>query len=178
MWNKLSVKQKKILLFGCIFLIAYVAYVFSFAHTFAAIKLNKQLEKQENATKNFDGTLPQMVSKNMYYLAALKSYTIKTEDHESRLWQSISGIAVAQAVNISFNPMVNTVDTNSTSRDIYKPKFNFKGNYFNMVKLLDSLSKTNGIGRISTLKLTSKKENGDTENDALDLTITFSAIVK
>lgn len=156
MWQKLDDKKKKILFFATFLVISYVAYIFSFRPTFRAMLTYKQLKREQNLVQTFDESFPQIENKNNFYSQAIKSYSVKQKDRENSLWQAISGIAIAKDVTIGFNP---TLSEATDSAMVIKEQFSFKGNYFNCVQLLDSISKTKGIGRIAELKLAASKEN-------------------
>lgn len=161
-------------------LLLYIAYVFSLKHTIAAMQLNSQLKKEQNAAQSEDSTFPQVSRKNAFYINALKSYTVKKEDRENRLWQTVSGMASAQNVQVNFSTNTQSVtDTVALKQGMVVQQFTFKSSYFNLVKLLDTLSKSSGIGKISEVKLSDKKDLGSKEKaDQLSLQLTLSALEK
>ncbi len=158
----------------------YIAYVFSLKHTFEAIRLNSQLKKEQNAAQSEDSTFPQVSRKNAFYANALKSYQVKKEDRENRLWQAVSGMASAQNVQVNFSTNTQHVaDTVALQQGMVAQQFTFKGNYFNLVKLLDTLSKSSGVGKIAEMKLSDKKELGAKEKTGqLTLLLTLNALEK
>lgn len=170
MWNKLTFKHKKMVAFvGCL-LSLFIAYQLSFVKTIDAINLNRQLKGEEHETQNISDAYPQLENKSKAYLQALKLYTVNPDDQENRLWQAVSGIAIAKDIKISFNPISSlSKDTSTIAQHIFMNEFNFKGNYFNCVSLLDSLSKSQGIGVISTVKLSVSKDAPDQNILALKL---------
>lgn len=180
MWKNLDDQKKNMVLIAVMLLLVYIAYVFSFSPTLKVIQINHQLTREQNATQNFEGTLPQIANQNNYYINALKAYQVKAEDRENKLWQTVSGVAIAKNVSIGFNPnLQQTTDSVAIKNRLVTQQFNFKGNYFNHIQLLDSLSKTKGIGLISELKLTVPKEK-ETDGSAHQLTLqlTLSGMVK
>lgn len=60
---------------------------------------------------------------------------------------------MAKSVKISFQPITTPID--SAHNGVKINKYTFKGAYFNCVSLIDSISKTQGIGRITYLRLSS-----------------------
>lgn len=182
MWKNLSDQKKNIVLIGAMLLVVYVAYVFSFSPTLKVIQINHQLAREQSQTQNFDGTLPQIANQHNYYLNALKAYQVKAEDRENRLWQTVSGVAIAKNVEISFSPTAQqTTDTDSVAikNKLVKQQFNFKGNYFDHLQLLDSLSKTKGIGIITEIRLAVPKEKAmDGNANQVILQLSLSGMVK
>jgi hypothetical protein len=180
MWRQLDNKKKNMVIVGAMIIVLYIAYQFSFKHTFDAIVLNQQLKREQVNDQASDGGFTQINQKNKFYLSAIKSYKVKKEDRENRLWQAVSGMAVANDVDISFNPNLAlvTADTITVKNGIVSQQFNFKGNYFNLVKLLDTISKTDGIGKISDLKLSTKKDNEPKVDGGLKMQLTLVGVEK
>lgn len=180
MWKNLDEKKKNVLFVVATLVVVYIAYVFSFSPTLKVIQVNRQLAKEQNQSQNFDATLPQLSDQHSYYLNALKAYQVRTEDRENRLWQTVSGAAVAKNVTISFNPNIQQApDSVAIKNRLVTQQFNFKGNYFDQVQLLDSLSKTKGIGMITELRLAVPKEKAtDGKTNQLTLQLTLSGMVK
>lgn len=179
MWNKLDDQKKNILFFAAMFLMVYIAYVFSFSPTLKAILIHQQLSSEKQAAQGSDALLPQITSKNSYYLEAIKAYHVKNEDHEAKLWQAVSGIALAKNVAINFTPNTQAItDSVSLKNKLFVQQFSFKGSYVDQVKLLDSVSKTKGIGLITELKLYIPKENAGAEKDkALTLQLSLLGLL-
>ena len=172
MIEKLSQKNKKAIMIFLMIVVVYLAYVFSFEKAISAFALNRQLKQTEHPGEEPDVAFPQLEKKHAFYQAVLKGYKVRREDRENRLWQSISAMAIAKNVDINFSPNLGNVekDTSETAKGIVAQKFIFKGSYFNMVKLLDTLEKAQGIGRIADAKLMKKKANGNEEkSDKLTL---------
>lgn len=180
MWKNLDYKKKNLVLIGGMLLLLYIAYVFSLKHTITAMQLNSQLKKEQEAAQTEDSTFPQISRKNNFYTNALKSYKVKKEDRENRLWQAVSNMALSQNVKIGFNPSQPLIaDTIALQQGVVAQQFTFKGNYFNMVKLLDTLSKSKGIGKISELKLSDKKDLDSKDKlGQLTLQLNLSAIAQ
>ncbi|TKC04533.1 hypothetical protein FA048_19530 [Pedobacter polaris] len=179
MWKQLANKNKNMVFFGAVVVVLYIAYNFSFKHTFDAIVLNHQLKKEQVNDQAADGSFPQINRKNKFYLSALKSYKVKKEDRENRLWQAVSGMALGNDIEISFNPNPLIIaDTMAVQNGIVSQQFAFKGNYFNLVKLLDTISKADGIGKVSDLKLSTKKDNQSKADENLNMQLTLVGIEK
>lgn len=180
MWKNLDHQKKNWALLAGMVVLLYIAYVFSLRHTFEAMRLNSQLKKEQNAAQSEDSTFPQVSRKNAFYISALKSYAVKKEDRENRLWQTVSGMAATQNVQVNFSTNTQAVtDTVALKQGMVVQQFTFKSSYFNLVKLLDTLSRSNGIGKIADVKLSDKKDLSSKEKaDQLSLQVTLSALEK
>ncbi|MBB6273351.1 hypothetical protein HDF26_003811 [Pedobacter cryoconitis] len=165
MWNKLDFKKKQVLLIVFAVFLLYIAYQFSFKNAFEAMHLNSQLQKDHRSEPGQTVSYPQIERKDQFCAAIIKRYKVRKEDRENYLWQSLSGMAMANHVEISFaQGNVLPADTSVLSKGTVVNQFSFKGPYVNIVRLLDTVSKSNGIGKISMLKLESPKKEGKKEN--------------
>lgn len=169
MWQKLDGKKKNVVFFALLLVVLYIAYIFSFRHSIKAILLSNQLKREQGLVQNFDASFPQIASKSTFYIQVLKAYEVKRRDRENSLWQAVSGMSIAKDVAITFNPNPQQL---LDSNGVFKQQFSFKGNYFNCIELLDSMSKAKGIGRISALKLAATKES----KEQLLLKLTLTAV--
>ena len=137
----------------------YLCYVFSFAKTMGAIALNRELvaDQNEGAVHSFSiGNL--MAEKAKAHEGILKRYRVDSADREGRLWQSISSLAMANGVGVTFQPVKKEADTNLVASGIWRQEFMFNGSTAKALAFLDTLHKSDGIGRINHLKL---KVNAD-----------------
>lgn len=144
-------------------LLLYISYQLSIKKTFEAITLNWQMQKEIDRAGTGEQTTAMLLEhKNMAYQQLLKAYRVKKEDREQRMWQTISGLAMYNSVEISFTPQLNKTDTVSTDH-IAKTDFSFKGKYPALIKLLDTLHRTPQIGKIATVKIATQKNTDETE---------------
>jgi len=151
-------------------LLVCFAYVFSFKPAFNAVVLHHQLENEQSDDHNGDLAFSQLEKKNGFYQQVLSAYQVKKEERENRLWQTISAISVAKAVEISYNPTTQVLlDSSLVKLGVVNQQFSFKGDYFQLVSLLDTLSKSKGIGELTELKLGLKKEERQGSNHILNL---------
>jgi len=158
-------------------IITYFAYQLSFKQAIGAFRLHSQLQLEQFQVDDADGSLQQLSKKNSFYLDVLKGYRIKPSEDESRLWHSISGMAIRKGVQITFNPSPQPLgDTVLSTQQIVHRQFIFKGSYFNIIKLLDTISISKGLGRISTLKLTADTENE--RKNQLHMELSLAGVVR
>jgi len=164
MLAQLDFKKKQLLVIAFAVFLFYIAYQFSFKNAFEAMHLNSQLQKDHRAESGQNSSYPQIERKDQFCAAIVKRYKVKKEDRENYLWQSLSGMAIANHVEISF-AQGNTVlaDTSALSKGTVTNQFSFKGKYVDIVRLLDTVSKSSGIGKIHMLKLESPKKEDKKE---------------
>lgn len=176
MWHKLDDKKQKIVAIVLALVILYVAYVFSFKHAIEAYSLNKSLKK-ESSLQMEDAAYPHLNKKYNFYQKVLSDYRVKKEEVDTKIWQAVSDMAVSQQVKISYNPMPQVADTAAKSSAIHQQQFIFRGGYFHLVKLLDTLSKSEGLGKIAQLTITSPKNEGSKENaNTLSMQLGLTAV--
>lgn len=177
MLKKIGYRQKR-LGFGLLMaLVLYLSYIFSFKQTIDAIITNNELRKAGKDEGFSDSALPQIRRKNSFYQEVLKGYRIRKQDSENHIWQSVSGMAVAERVLISFDPEDKglPVDTGKFTKDLVRKQFLLKGNYFNITRFLDTLSRAKGVGRLSELNLSMKK-NQFQDDDRKDLNLAITLV--
>lgn len=169
MLSKLTIKQQQWLFYATIVLVIYMAYHFSISHTVDAIKLNHQLTKEQNNAQGFDQSVDQVEKTNAFYQTVLKTFYVKKDDRENRLWQAVSGMALLKKVAINFSPGLQSTNDTLTTKNVVEQNFMFKGNYFNLIQLLDTLSKSKGIGKISELELANLAQTDENKRNELAL---------
>jgi len=178
MWHKLDDKKQQIVAIALALVVFYVAYVFSFKHAIEAYRLNKSLKKEASLQME-DAAYPHLNKKYNFYQKVLAGYRVKKEEMDTKVWQAISDMAVSQQVKISYNPMPQVADTAANSSAIHQQQFTFRGGYFNMVKLLDTISKSEGLGKIAQLTIISPKSEGPKENaNTLSMQLSLTAVAR
>ncbi|WP_443946606.1 hypothetical protein ACJVDH_05730 [Pedobacter sp. AW1-32] len=180
MWQTLDIKRKRIILVVAALAILYIAYLCSFKAAISAYTTNRQLANPKTETVS-ESVLSQVEQKHKFYQQILKKYRTRKEDRESRIWQSISAMAMANNVEISFKPkkLESTAEVDSTTlvKGSFESQFNLKGKYANLVRLLDTLSKSEGIGRISKLSISEISDNGQRKtNDQLSAELSLRGL--
>ncbi|QDW25191.1 hypothetical protein FFJ24_010360 [Pedobacter sp. KBS0701] len=179
MLEKLSLKTKKLALGLLMLLVLYLAYLLSFKKAISAAVLNAQLKAVGESGAEPPLAIAQLEREHGFYLAVLKGYQVRSEDRESRLWQSVSGMAITTGTAIGFSPETVTAlsDTATADSIMLFDSFTFSGRYNNLVRLLDTLSKAKGIGRIAAAKLGRETASSNREaKEKLVLKLKMAAI--
>jgi len=157
----------------------YVCYIFAFRQTLVAFQLNRTLSGEDKVEKGIGYSYPYLQKKDFFYRDVVNLYRLRDGDIEQRLWQAVSGVAIASKVDITLDPQVAIADSMVVDH-ISEHAFSFNGSYFALVKLLDTLHKTPGIGRISKLKIEKRRNPADpsAQPAQLDMGITFSGLTR
>ncbi|KQR70884.1 hypothetical protein [Pedobacter sp. Leaf176] len=178
MLKNLDYKKKNSLLIAAMLVLGYLAWNFSFRQAVSAFRLNSSLKKEQAGSGEMDSAFPAISRKHNFYTSVIKSYHIKSEDYEGHLWQSLSGMAMGKGLEINFSPELTAqTDTTLTKLHILKQYYHFKGNYPQMARLLDSISKTNGIGRTSGFEIKRDKKQGTEPDGKLTMKLELSGIL-
>lgn len=180
MLEKLSSRHKKILSYVLAVLVFYLCYVLAFAPTLDAVSLHSELQSEKKDELVMEGSYTNLQRKNNFYKVALKAYHVKNEEREQRLWQAVSGMAIAQQVDISLEPQLALAVDTTMHKEIVEQHFNFTGDYFGLVKLLDTLHRNQGNGRIGKLKISSNRGVGSEEfvDGKLDMSVTLKGVLR
>ena len=180
MLEKLNSKHKKILSYVFAVLVFYLCYVLAFKHTLNAIKLHSELQGEELDEQGMASSYPNLQRKNNFYKEALKAYHVRNEEREQRLWQAVSGMAIAHQVDISLEPQLSMAVDTAIHKEIVEQHFSFTGDYFGLVKLLDTLHESRENGRVGKLKISSKHGVGREEfvEGKLNMSLTLKGVLK
>lgn len=180
MFDRLSSRHKKILSYVVAALVFYLCYVLAFAPTLDAVKLHSELQSEKQDELVMEGSYTNLQRKNNFYKDALKAYHVKNEEREQRLWQAVSGMAIAQQVDITLEPQLSLAVDTTMQKEIVEQHFNFTGDYFGLVKLLDTLHRSPGNGRIGKLKISSKSGVASDEfaDGKLNMSVTLKGVLK
>lgn len=180
MLEKLSSRNKKILGYAFVVLFFYLCYVLAFAPTLAAIKLHAELQSEKQDEQGIEGSYINLKRKNNFYKDALKAYHVKNEEREQRLWQAVSGMAIAQQVDITLEPQLSIAVDTTKNKEIMEQSFSFNGDYFALVSLLDTLHRSKGNGCIAKMKINSRSRiNGqNSADDRLNMSVTLKGLLK
>jgi len=174
---KLNAKNRKWLLPAVALIILYISYQFSFSLAFSAWWLNRTLSHETERHQD-DAAYPHLNQKHLFYQKTLADYKVRTGTMDTETWQVLSGMAVANNLRITYVPNKLTADT-SSSQKVLSQQYQFKGSYFSVVKLLDTLTKTQRVGKISGVSIGLPKQTSEDKNDRLlEMILTLKAIEK
>lgn len=152
---KLSYIQKNKLLLPLLAVGLLLSWFLAFNKTFDAIALHNKL-KTESAQENDLSFNPVYAQRKQAALdRILKGYQVGLEWNDL-LWMKGSEIAAKQQVGIEYTATKVSSEADSTDVGMVQ-SLQFYGNFIQLVKLIDTLEKSPGIGKISALQIKAPK---------------------
>jgi hypothetical protein len=175
MFKRLSYATKNKLLIAGAILLLLLSWLFAFTKTYHAITLNKKL-KQVAVEKNNLAYNPEYLKKKLTAINnILDKYSVDSTEWKNEFWLNISSLASKQSLDVIYQPENNLTITDSASNKL-KQSIQFRGNYHNLIRLLDTLEKSKGLGRIVSARFVKeKKEFNDKGDEKIILTTDFQA---
>lgn len=157
MLNRLDSIKKNKLLVPAFVLGLLLCWFLAFNKTFDAIKLNRKLKDTSEKEHDISFNSSYVKQKLSALDLILKGYKVK-EDWNDQLWMQASSIAARKNVPIefTFNKPVLNADSTLVGN---KQSLYFKGGFIELLKLVDTLERVNGIGQISALQLKTTKKD-------------------
>lgn len=145
----------------------FACYELSFKKTIAAIKIHKTLNNQNSNALITEDLLPQAKRENDFYEFELNKYIVKKHNRESDIWDAVTAIAISNSLKLNYEYMLdNSLDSTHLKNGIFHQKFGIKGEYRQILVMLDSLYKTKKIGQVSKIHIFKHKAR-DIENNEL-----------
>lgn len=158
MLRKLSYKQKNKLLLPVAAAGLLICWFFAFNKTAEALSLHGELSKQQPGNDNISFNQLHAERKLDALNKILKSYQVKEADWSNELWMKTSDLAMKEHIGIDYTAMKPLAEKDSLLLGLNQI-VNCYGNFTQLVKLVDTLERTNKIGRIMALQITAPKED-------------------
>ena len=160
MLKKLSVNNAYLLI-GGIALVLFISYQLAIKNTIAAWQINKQLTGQI-ANENNTSVQPDYLARKSSNLAKIiNQYKTDTIAFRSNVINTIASVAEKEGVKLSEVP---AQDPWYRSDRFIIQKLSFEGDYFALIKTLDGLQKTTGIGMVRSVGLQTVITRSNTAN--------------
>jgi len=157
MLPKLSYIQKNKLLLPSLGIGLLLSWFLAFSKTFDAIILHRKLNA-EAVQENDVSFNPVYVQRKQAALdRILKGYQVG-EEWSDLLWMRGSEIAAKQNVGIEYTAAKPLAERDSTSVGLVQ-SLQFYGNFVQLVKLIDTLERSFGIGKISAMQIKAPKQD-------------------
>lgn len=159
MLDKLSYMRKNKLLLPLAGLGIVLCWFLAFSKTFEAVRRNAQLSRQVQAGTDISFN-PQHSRRKLDALEGiLKSYQVREDGWSNELWMKASAIAVKQGVGIDYTMRAawSVMAEKDTSAVGLSQVLYFYGDYTKLVRLVDTLERSRGIGKISALQIKAPK---------------------
>lgn len=164
--------KKEYLLLGGSVLILIICYQLAFKKTIEAWHLHKQLTSQLSQSSNVNFQPGYSERKNANISCILNLYKADTVNFRSNIIGRISSIAEKENVKLSEVPVE---DPALRHNQLIIQKLAFEGDYFSLIKTLNELQKTTGIGMIRSIDIKSVDSHFN-ENSSKKLTLTIQLV--
>jgi len=148
--------KKEYLLIGASLLILALSYQLAFTPTIEAWQLHNSLSKRLLQASDASYQPGYLERKNRNLDKILILFKADTLNFRSNILGRISGIAQDQGVKLTEVP---TNDPNFHIAGFTFEKLSFEGDYFALVKTLNKLQQTKGIGQIRSVSINSINEH-------------------
>lgn len=138
-----------------------LSWFLAFKKTVNAIVLNHHLKKMSAQNNNLSYN-PEYVNRRLAQLdRILGRFEADPDDWKDQFWLKISSVADEKGVEVIYRP-VNAATTDSTTTEL-RESIGFRGKFKDLVILLDTLEKTEGIGKIASAGFGKEKASGQSE---------------
>ena len=175
--NEFLKKNKKSVLYATMIFLVYLAWICSFKNTLDALLLYRSLSKDQKEETVGVSTLNIVKKKHDFYKSVLKSYRISNSDKAGYQWQSISGIAMVCGLALGFEPEIPfEQDSSKLEKHISISRFKLYGSCTQVIKALDSISRTGGMGRPSSFLLKREMVSGEVKSGRMVLQLDISSL--
>lgn len=171
-----SVKNKLLIPVGLILLL--LCWNLAVKNTYRAVSLNKQLKRSTSEIQDLSGNPYFLKRKAAALTQVLSQYRVDSSDWQNEFWLKVSGIAASGGLQVIYQPD-NNLSSSDTIEAALQQTIRFKGEFKELVCLLDSLEHSKGTGKlISACFEKDKTGPSGQENRLILLTTDFRAIPK
>lgn len=161
MFPKSTYTQKNKLLIPVAVVGLLLCWFLAFGKTFEAIRLNKQLSNEAVQRQDISFNPVYLKRKEAALDKILKGYQV-TPGWTDQLWMKGSTVAVKYQVGVDYTLARPTTEVDSTATGPEQSLY-FYGGYKQLVQVMDTLERMQGIGRISAVQV--KAPGPDLLND-------------
>lgn len=167
--DKLRNTKKTYLLIAGTILLLLISYELAFKKTVSAWQLHRQLQQQLTAATDMSTAPDYLFRKNKNLDQLIKSYRLDSVTFRNNVVNTIAGLAEQEQVKFTIIP---------ADDPLYHPprfiiqKLDFEGDFFSLLKLVNSLQTASGVGILRSVSLKTKKLiPGDDRSKKLNLEI-------
>jgi len=158
MLNRISFEQKNKYLPPLALAGLLLCWLLAFSKTFEAIRLNQSLSEQASQSEDisFNPVYTQRKLKALEQI--LMAYQVKEEVWSNTLWMKASAAAAKQGATIDYT--VSRPQERDTTMAGTGQTLHCYGSFQQLVKVIDTLERTPGIGKLSALQFMGPKAAG------------------
>ena len=157
MLKRMSYSRKNKLLLPVAALGMALCWFFAISRTFEAVKLHAELQREVETGNDISYNGAHTQKKLEALRGILKSYKVHGENWSNELWMRASAIAMKGQVGIDYTMTRPEAEIDTTRIGSTETLYCY-GRYLQLVKLVDTLERSKGIGKISALQIKSPKE--------------------
>jgi hypothetical protein len=169
MLKQLPVK-KEYLFVASVIVLLLISYQLAFKKTVEAWQISKQLKAQIAQASDLSIQPAYLDRKNANLSKIIGFYKTDTIAFRNNIISTISSIAEKEHVKLSEVPLQDPLYHNDK---FIVQKLSFEGGSFALIKVLDQLEKTRGIGISRSVSFKKMKSNLNTNMDKLSLDVYF-----
>lgn len=151
MLNRLDAVTKNKLILPVFVFGLLLCWLLAFSKTLEAVKLNRRLKNESEKMNDISFNPAHLQQKLTALDLILKGYKVD-EEWNDHLWTKASAVAAKLNVGVDFTLDKSSADVDSTSVGRSQSLY-FYGGYIPLVKLVDSLERSRGVGKISALQV-------------------------
>ena len=173
--QKLLNIKREYLLIGASLLVLLLCYKLAFKPTIEAWQLHHRLSKQLVQASDLSYQPGYLERKNRNLNRLLDLFKADTISFRSNMLSRITIVAQGQDVKLIEVP---TPDVSYHAAGFILEKLSFQGDYFTLVKTLNKLQQTSGIGQIRSVNIRSVKShssNNETSQTIMEVYLVMSA---
>lgn len=177
MFKDLTYKKKNQLLLAAALLIAVLSWFLALQETWDAYRLNARLHEQVSGPRNISES-PGYTSRRLEAInVAYNMFKVDSASWRNELWLRVSGIAPSDKYQLVYNSEAEAETAAITDSLILSQNIRVRGQFRDLIQLLRSAEGMQGIGHVSSLKLSKPKEGSlDTDPRLINMDIQFRAV--
>jgi len=156
MFKQLTYPQKNRLLVPVTAVVFVLCWYLAFSKTFEALLIHRELTQQSSGAEDLSYNPAYQERKLAALQKIWKSYRVNKTEWGNELWMKTSALALRENVGIDYTQALPVTDTTAIGKTeiIY-----CYGDYVQLVKLIDTLERTPGIGIIAALQVKAPKKD-------------------
>lgn len=135
-----------------------LSWLFAFSKTFEAIGIHQELTRQVAVSQDLSFNPVYSEKKLAALKEILKNYKVNPSGWSNELWMKASTLALKQQVDIDYTLTKPALEKDTLTVGVFETLYCY-GHFIPMVKLIDTLEHSTGIGKISALQIKAPKED-------------------
>ncbi len=154
--------------------VCVLTWVFAIQKTFDEIRLHSDLEQKIRHSGDLAQNPDYLMARSKRLRQAVNRYRVDSLDWHNEFWIRMSSLTAGKRIDLIYmREKDNTVD----STRVRSQGISFRGNFRDLVLLIDTAEKINHIGRISHIRMYFSKSKAEAP-DKITMDLKFLAILK